>query len=238
MSLNSPVPTAAALPDREPDARRIEAPVLTADQAGLVGCRSCGRVWPQDQARCGRCGARLVVPDRRGLQPVWAWLAAGLIMYVPANLLPMLRTATIAGSSENTILGGVIELIRHHNYGVALVVFLASVVVPVGKFMAISYLALIVGTRSDRMSNHRRLRLYEVVEFIGRWSMIDVFVVAILSALVQLGLVASIHPGPAAISFALSVAFTMLSAQSFDPRLIWQHPAPSRAPARSSDTLS
>ncbi len=208
----------------------VTRPTLTAAEAGLTGCRSCGRVWPAGTARCGRCGARLVAPGRAGLQPVWAWLAAGLVLYVPANLLPMLRTASIAGSTENTILGGVIELIRHGNWGVALIVFVASIIVPVGKFMAIGYLALIVGTRSDSLSMHRRLRLYEVVEFIGRWSMIDVFVVAILSALVQLGLVASIHPGPAAISFALSVAFTMLSAQSFDPRLIWQHPAPAAAP--------
>lgn len=203
----------------------IDEPALTAHDAGLVGCRSCGKVWPKGTAECGRCGAPLTAPTRATLQPVWAWLAAGLILYVPANLLPMLRTATLTGHTENTILGGVVELVRHHNYGVALIVFVASIIVPIGKFLAISYLALVVGGHSNRLSMHRRLRLYEVVEFIGRWSMIDVFVVAILSALVQLGLVASIHPGPAAISFALSVAFTMLSAQSFDPRLIWQHPS-------------
>ncbi len=201
------------------------APILTAHRAGLVGCRSCTRVWPEGTQTCRRCGATLTPPDRRGLQAVWAWMAAGLIFYIPANVMPMLKTSTlggIAGNSESTIIGGVFELIHHDAWGVAAIVFLASVVVPIAKFIAITALALMAGRPANARSAHRRLLIYEVVEFIGRWSMIDVFVVAILSALVQLGFVASIHPGPAAASFALSVAFTMLSAQSFDPRLIWR----------------
>ena len=167
----------------------------------------------------------LVPPDRRGLQKVWAWWAAGLIMYVPANLFPMMRTQTFAGlqgSSEATILQGVVELMHYGNYDIAIIVFVASVIVPGAKFLAIAWLATVAGRPATVEQAHTRLKIYEVVEFIGRWSMIDVFVVAILSALVQLGFVASIHPGPAAVSFALSVAFTMLSAQSFDPRLIWR----------------
>lgn len=199
------------------------AQVLTATDAGLVGCTRCGRVWPEGTTRCGRCGSRLRAVGTGELQKVWAWWAAGLIFYIPANLYPMLRTATLTGHQENTILGGAIELARHGNWGVAGIVFGASIVIPIGKFLAIAYLALAVGN-TRRAGGHRHLRLFEVVEFIGRWSMIDVFVVAILSALVQLGFVASIHPGPAAAAFALSVAFTMLSAQSFDPRLIWRGP--------------
>lgn len=201
------------------------APVMTAHRAGLVGCRGCGRVWPEPETTCARCGSALVPPDRRCLNAVWAWLVAGLIFYVPANLFPMLKTSVFGGlraSSESTILGGVVELIHYGNYWVAAVIFVASIVVPLGKFIAISWLALVAGRPATVHAAHKRLVLYEVVEFIGRWSMIDVFVVAILSALVQLGFVASIHPGPAAVSFALSVAFTMLSAQSFDPRLIWR----------------
>ncbi|SNR33238.1 paraquat-inducible membrane protein A [Paracoccus sediminis] len=201
------------------------APVMTAHRAGLLGCRSCGRVWPQDHAICDRCGAALVPPDRRGLQYVWAWWLAGLVMYVPANLFPMMRTQTFAGlqgSSEATILEGVVELMHYGNYDIAIIVFVASVIVPMAKFLSIAWLAMVAGRPATVEQAHTRLKIYEVVEFIGRWSMIDVFVVAILSALVQLGFVASIHPGPAAVSFALSVAFTMLSAQSFDPRLIWR----------------
>ncbi|MBM3606387.1 MAG: paraquat-inducible membrane protein A [Alphaproteobacteria bacterium] len=202
-----------------------QGPVLTAHRAGLIGCHSCGRVWPQDQEQCNRCGAHLRPPDRRGLQAVWAWWLAGLIAYIPANVFPMMRTQTfagLAGNSEATILGGVMELIHYGSYDIAIIVFVASIIVPVGKFLAIAWLATVAGRPATVDQAHTRLKVYEVVEFIGRWSMIDVFVVAILSALVQLGFVASIHPGPAAVSFALSVAFTMLSAQSFDARLIWR----------------
>ncbi len=212
-------------PSLSPLAARDDAPVPTAHRAGLVGCRRCGRVWPEGQARCTRCGSRLAPPDRRGLQAVWAWMAAGIIAYIPANLLPMLSTRTfmgLQGSSEATILRGVVELARYGNYGVAAIVFVASVVVPLTKFVIIGWLATVAGRRATVTGARRRLIAYEIVEFIGRWSMIDVFVVAILSALVQLGLIASIRPGPAAVCFALSVAFTMLSAQSFDPRLIWR----------------
>lgn len=200
-------------------------PVLTAHRAGLLGCHRCGRVWPSDQIHCKRCGETLSPPDRRKLNYVWAWLAAGIITYIPANVYPMMSTQTFAGlqgSSEATILEGVVELIRHGSYDIAAIVFVASIIVPLAKFFAISWLAIVAGRPATIEQAHVRLKVYEVVEFIGRWSMIDVFVVAILSALVQLGFVASIHPGPAAFSFALSVAFTMLSAQSFDPRLIWR----------------
>ena len=201
------------------------APVMTAHRAGLIGCHSCGRVWPLDHDQCLRCGAHLMPPDRRSLQKVWAWWFAGLIMYIPANLFPMMSTQTfagLAGSSESTIIEGVFELIHHGSYDIAIIVFVASIIVPMGKFVAIGWLAIVAGRPATVDQAHTRLKIYEVVEFIGRWSMIDVFVVAILSALVQLGFMASVHPGPAAASFALSVAFTMLSAQSFDARLIWR----------------
>lgn len=200
-------------------------PVLTAHRAGLLGCRGCGRVWPDDTRECARCGARLVPPDRRGLQAVWAWLLAGLIFYVPANIMPIMTTRSLGGlggGGDSTIIGGVLQLIHHGDWWVAAVIFVASVMVPIGKFIAIVWLALRAGKPATVEDAHNRLYIYEVVEFIGRWSMIDVFVVAILSALVQLGFVVSIKPGPAAASFALSVAFTMLSALSFDPRLIWR----------------
>ncbi|MDO5605080.1 MAG: paraquat-inducible protein A [Paracoccus sp. (in: a-proteobacteria)] len=203
-------------------ARRL---LLTSHRAGLIGCRRCGRVWPAGDRTCGRCGAALVPPDRRGLQAVWAWLIAGIIFYIPANLLPMMSTRSLGGlggSGDATIIGGVLQLLRHGDWFIAGVIFVASVMVPIGKFIAIIWLALVAGRPATETDARNRLHIYEVVEFIGRWSMIDVFVVAILSALVQLGFIVSIKPGPAAASFALSVAFTMLSAQSFDPRLIWR----------------
>ena len=193
---------------------------LTARAAGLVACHECGRVHPSGVATCLRCGAALSSRDPFSLQKVWAWWLAGLMAYLPANLYPMLITTSLGKTAENTLLGGVIELVHIGSYGVAGIVFFASIMIPIGKMFAIPYLAVKVA-RPDSRSAHLRHWLFEVVEFIGRWSMIDVFVVAILSSLVQLGGVVSIKPGFAALCFALSVAFTMLAAISFDSRLIW-----------------
>lgn len=197
---------------------------------GLVTCTSCARVWPMDQHSCDRCGHRLQSRQAGSLQIVWAFWLTGLLAYIPANLYPMLITQTLVGTQSSTIVGGAIQIAQHGDWGIAGIVLFASLVIPVAKFAAIAYLALAVqqGTVHE---THRKQHLYEIVEFVGRWSMIDVFVVAILSALVQLSVVASIHPGPAALTFALSVIFTMLSARSFDPRLIWDGGA-----AKASET--
>ena len=192
---------------------------LTARAAGLVGCRTCGKVSAGPGA-CPRCGTALHSRAPLSLQRVLAWLAAGMICYIPANLLPMLVTRTLGWRHESTIVGGVIDLVQHGAWWVAAVVFLASVVIPVAKFVVILYLVRSI-RRGASLGPRARVHLYEIVEFIGRWSMIDIFVVAILTALVRLGFIASINPGPAAVFFALSVAFTMLAAQALDPRLIW-----------------
>ena len=192
----------------------------TARDMGLVTCTSCAKVWPMDHARCDRCGHRLVSRHGNSLQWVWAFWVTGLLAYIPANLYPMLITQTIVGTQSGTIVGGAIDIAHHGDVGIAAIVLFASVVIPVAKFAAIAYLALSV-QRNSAKRLHQKMHMYEIVEFVGRWSMIDVFVVAILSALVQLSVVASIHPGPAALTFALSVIFTMLSARSFDTRLIW-----------------
>ncbi|MEM1301979.1 MAG: paraquat-inducible protein A [Pseudomonadota bacterium] len=208
--------------------------MITARDHGLWGCPNCGRVHalPLPKA-CLRCGhsAQASAQTDRSLQYVWAWWLAGLIAYIPANVYPMLITRSFGSTSDSTIMGGVIELVHYGSYSVAAIVFIASIAIPVGKFVAIAYLALSLQYRrrgGPRSTAKTRFLLYEVVEFIGRWSMIDVFVVAILAALVQLDFAASINPGLAAISFALSVAFTMLSAQSFNPKAIWADPGPPR----------
>lgn len=202
------------------DSSRQRNIALTARDAGLVGCRHCTRVSPAGTEICPRCGGELVSRDETSLQRVWAWWLAGLLLYIPANVFPMLITSTVGRAQESTIVGGVIELAHFGAYGVAFIVFFASVLIPVGKFVAIGYLALIVRKPHGHKPNHL-LHLFEVVEWIGRWSMIDVFVVAILVALVQFDLIATINPGIAAVCFALSVVFTMLSAMSFDSRAIW-----------------
>ncbi len=193
---------------------------VTARAAGLVACTRCTRAWPIETQVCGRCGAKLVSRDENSLQRVWALWIVGLMCYVPANVYPMLRTQQLFQVDESTIIGGAVDLAHYGAFGIATIILVASVVIPLGKFWAIAFLA--VSVRSGRgFASHHRLLMYEVVEYIGRWSMIDIFVVAILSALVQLQGLASITPGPAAFFFALSVIFTMLSAQAFDPRMIW-----------------
>lgn len=194
--------------------------LITAREAGLIACTRCGQVHAGGAVRCKRCHGPVESRNTKSLQKVWAWLIAGIIAFIPANIYPMLITNTLVEHSESTIIGGAVQLVEHHNYGIAAIVFVASIMIPIGKFFAIAYLAISVHRRQI-LKMHQRHKLYDVVEFIGRWSMIDVFVVAILSALVQLGGVATINPGVAALSFALSVVFTMLSALAFDPRLIW-----------------
>lgn len=194
---------------------------LTAHGAGLVACRECGRIAPRGQPECGRCGAALAPPDMAGLQAVWALLVTGIMAYIPANLWPMLVTRTLGRERESTIVGGAVELIDRGSYAVAAVVLVASVVIPFAKFGAIAWLATAI-RRGWARGQHARQRLHRVVELIGRWSMIDVFVVAVLAALVQLGFLAEIAPGPAAAPFALSVVLTMLAAQRLDARLIWR----------------
>ena len=207
------------------------APVLTARAAGLVACRTCTRVWPIATDRCARCGSRLHSRDEGSLSTVWAWWTAGVLAYIPANLWPMLQTRTLFATQEDTIIAGAVELAAHGAPGIAVVILVASVAIPLAKFFAIAFLALAV-RHGSAVSQGKRMKTYELVEFIGRWSMIDVFVVAILSSLVQLDVVAAINPGPASLAFALSVIFTMLSARAFDPRLIWDDPAAAPLPAK------
>lgn len=194
--------------------------MTTARDAGMVACTSCGLVAQPDVKACPRCHARMQSRDDGSIERVLAWLVAGLIVYIPANMYPMLRTTQMFKSQDSTIVGGIVDLIHHQAYAIAAIIFIASVVIPVGKFGVIAYLAVLLA-RPHTKDPHKLHVLHSAVEFIGRWSMIDVFVVAILVALVQFDVLASIKPGFAAACFALSVVFTMLSAQAFDPRLIW-----------------
>ena len=203
--------------------------IISARDMGIVACTRCTRVWPLGTDACGRCGKRLVSRDDKSLQRVWALWVMGLMCYIPANLYPMLQTRTLLRVQEDTIVGGAIELLHHDAVGVALILLIASVVIPISKFLAVGFLAISV-TRPSTVSNHQRQMLYEVVEYIGRWSMIDIFVVAIMSSLVQLNTLAAVNPGIASLFFALSVIFTMLSAQAFDSRMIWDAQALDQGP--------
>ncbi len=190
----------------------------SAASKGLALCHSCNRVDRVESHHCPRCGASLHLRKPDSLERTIAYAAAAVILYIPANLLPVLRLEAVTGAHQNTIVGGVIEFWQSGDYPVAAIIFVASVMIPILKLFAIA--ALCVSARTGRFPR-AMTRLYRITEFIGRWSMVDVFVVAILVAVVQLGGVLSIHPGPGAISFAAVVVLTIFAAGSFDPRLIW-----------------
>jgi len=144
----------------------------------------------------------------------------GFVAYIPANILPIMHTNSFGDATSDTILTGVVALAQSGSWFVAVVVFVASVVIPVTKFVIIGGLALSLHFQWA-MSEHTRHHLHTITEFIGRWSMIDVFVVAVLAALIQLGAILTVTPGWGINAFALSVIFTMLSATALDSRLIW-----------------
>jgi paraquat-inducible protein A len=202
----------------------MTSPAVTAAQAGLVSCEACHLVSrPASAAEpgfCRRCGEKLEVRRHASLETTWALTAAAAISYIPANVLPVLNTTTPAGSEGDTILGGVAFLYTSGSWPLALVVLIASVMIPLGKLVSIAYL-LITVQRGSVKSNPERTRLYRMVVIIGRWSMLDVFVDTFTVALVQLQPLMSVAPGPGVLFFAAVVVLTMLAAESFDPRLIW-----------------
>src|SRR5262252_6167372 len=197
---------------------------LTAAEAGLVSCEMCRLLSrPADPAElgyCPRCGAELVSRRYHSIQYTWALVIAAAICYIPANVLPVLNTTTLGSTDSDTIMGGVVFLYTSGSWPLALIVLIASVMVPLGKLVALVYL-LITVQRGVPGSDRDRTRLYRLVEVIGRWSMLDVFVDTFTVALVQLQPLMSVKPGPGVVFFAAVVVLTMLAAMSFDPRLIW-----------------
>src|SRR5271163_1687551 len=202
----------------------MTAATLTAAQAGLVSCESCHLVsrpaGGDELGFCRRCGEKLEFRRHGSIETTWAFTFAAAICYIPANLLPVLNTTTPAGSEGDTIMGGVAFLYSSGSWPLALVVLIASVMIPLGKLVSLAYLLISV-QRGSIKSSRERTRLYRMVVFIGRWSMLDVFVDTFTVALVQLSPLMSVAPGPGVLFFAAVVVLTMLAAESFDPRLIW-----------------
>jgi len=198
---------------------------LTASQLGLCTCHGCGglsELLPGvHEMRCRRCGAALHLRKPNSIARTWAFLIASYIMYVPANVLPIMKTGSLFGSQSDTIMSGVAYLWHSGSWHLALVVFIASVVVPLAKMLCLSFLAISVQLGWTERALERT-KLYRVLEFVGPWSMLDVFVVTILVALVQLKSLATIQPGPAAAAFGAVVVLTMFAAMAFDPRLLWE----------------
>ncbi len=199
---------------------------MSAKQLGLVGCHDCHLLSRQQRlasgqaAYCPRCGATLHLRKPNSIARTWALLTAAFIFYIPANVLPITVTSSLGSKQSDTIMSGVIYFLLHGSPEIAVVIFTASIFIPICKLVVMVYLLVSV-QRNSRWRPRDRTQLYRVVEGIGRWSMVDIYVVTILVALVKLGFFADIEAGPAALYFAAVVVISMLAAQSFDPRLIW-----------------
>lgn len=190
----------------------------------IVSCRVCGLVskMPTElvKAHCPRCDSALYFRKPCSISRTWALLIASYILYIPANFLIMMETGSLISYRRDTIMSGVIHLWNTGSQGIAIVVFVASIIVPLFKLLTLTMLLVSV-SRHSLWGRHERLRLYRIVEFVGRWSMLDVYVVTLLAAIVQLGSLAVVKAGPAAIPFGAVVVLTMFAAQQFDPRLLW-----------------
>lgn len=201
----------------------MSAKPATARQLGLLSCHDCHLLVEPGSVshpRCPRCGSSLHARKPNSLARAWALVLAAAIMYIPANLLPMTITTSLGFTQPDTIMSGVIYFVHSGSWEIAAVIFIASIFVPIVKLFILVFLLVSVQLRSHWRPKDRTV-LYRMTELVGRWSMVDVYVVTILVALVKLGAVASIEAGPAAVYFASVVVLTMFAAESFDPRIIW-----------------
>lgn len=204
----------------------MDSPRPTARQHQLIACHVCGQLSQRarqqfhEEIRCPRCKSKIRSRESSMVAHTWALVIAGFILYIPANLFPIMNLEMMGNSQPETIFSGVKELFQSGMWAIGLLVFCASITVPLMKLVGLAYLlTTIQRNRPGRKKD--RTRLYRVVEFIGRWSMLDVFLLSILAAVVDLGQLATITPEVGMVFFAAVVIITMLAAHIFDPRLIW-----------------
>ena len=207
----------------------------TASELNLCLCHSCGLAcdMTDEPHECPRCDAPLHRRKTNSLARTWAYMLAALAFYVPANLLPVMNTTMLGSGADSTIMSGVLEFWQHGAWDIALIIFIASIAVPGVKFVALSLL-LITVQRDSGWARRERSKMFRFVELIGYWSMLDVLVVALVAALVKFQTLGDIEPRPGILFFGMVVVLTMLSAMSFDPRLIWDN-APDDEPLSDAE---
>jgi len=202
----------------------MSAAVQTAMQLGLQHCECCGLVSRPapgaEEGHCPRCGKHLEFRKKDSLNRTLAFLIAAAICYIPANVLPIMNTQTLGHNESDTIMQGVIFLWSPTGWPLSIIILCASILIPSAKIGAMLYLVITV-KRGSIQTPGQRVRLFRIVEAIGRWSMVDVFVVTFTAALVQLQPLMSVAPGPGIFFFTAVVVLTMLAVEEFDPRLIW-----------------
>ena len=199
---------------------------MRAIDAGILICTECHELNKQEadtyEQLCTRCGALIHARRPNSLARTWALLITAAILYIPANLLPIMTVSSLGQGDPSTIMSGFIQLVQHGMFPIAAVVFIASILVPTFKLVGIGLLLFSV-QRHQPLSAQQRIVMYRFIEFIGRWSMLDIFVIAILVAVVNFGRLASVEANLGAAAFASVVILTMLAAVTFDPRLIWDN---------------
>lgn len=197
---------------------------MSASEQGLCSCHVCNLVSRRPDgeapAHCPRCGASLHFRKPGSVSRCWALLVAAYVLYIPANLLTIMETGSLFNYRKDTIVSGVVHLWKTGSWLIAVIVFIASVTIPLLKLISLTLLLISVQRRS-RWHPRQRTRLYRMVELVGRWSMLDIYVVALLASLVQLGTMATVKAGPGALAFGAVVVLTMFASMQFDPRLIW-----------------
>ncbi|KXU83014.1 paraquat-inducible protein A [Paraburkholderia monticola] len=203
---------------------RVRHNAVTASAYGLALCEECGLLVKQPGGAghhvCPRCKTRLHQRKPASLSRTWAFLVAAMVLYIPANLLPVMDTSSLFGTQKDTIMSGVVYLWVSGSWPLALLVFIASIAVPMLKIIGLAYLTLSTQLRSQWLLG-QRTRIYRAIELVGRWSMLDIYVITMLVALVQFQALATIKAGPASIAFGAVVVLTLFAAMSFDPRLMW-----------------
>ncbi len=196
-------------------------PVIeTARQAGLVYCEYCQKLTDSRQNRCRCCGSRLHSRLPHSINRCWALTIAAILLLIPANILPIMTIKSFGTGEPDTILSGIISLFHYELYPIGIIVFLASIVVPFIKIIGLIMLLFSVQGIID-MGHHERTKMYRVIEFFGKWSMLDVFVVSLLVVIVEIGVIATVDAGLGVTAFCAVVILTMFAANSFDSRLIW-----------------
>ena len=199
---------------------------MTMKEAGYVLCLTCSKTFkgngkgPGRSLLCPRCGTQVDQRIPSSVSHTWALVITGFFLLVPANILPILQAVRFGSGDPDTIISGVVSLVESNMIPIAVIVFVASVVVPIFKLIGLAFLLLCVHFRWQVSPYHCTL-MYRFISLIGRWSMLDLFMISILAALVDMGAVSSVTPGPGATAFASVVVVTLFASMSFDPRLIW-----------------
>lgn len=197
--------------------------IVSAKDVGIAGCHTCGlavKMHNHGEVECPRCGSEVHYRKQNSISRAWALLIAAFVMYIPANTEPMMRTTALGNEEGDTIMSGVLYFLSAGEWYLAVVIFAASVMLPLAKIIAIGYILISI-QRGSSTRHQEKTNLYKLAEFLGKWSMLDIFVVALMVTLVQLGNLTAINPGAACIAFASVVILTMFAEMALDPKLIW-----------------